>query len=107
MIKYPRVTYICSNNILKEHSLPDSKMNPGYLDFRESMLSLHNPHYSRTRTGCYIYIYIYIGRWFLGCPAYQSGPGKDGFRIDVSMASQSSSSTAYFTTAKTYVGTYI
>ena len=49
----------------------------------------------------YIYIYIYIcsyvsfcgckmGRWFFGCPAYQSGPGKDGFRIDVSMASQSS-----------------
>ena len=30
-----------------------------------------------------------MGRWFLGCPAYQSGPGKDGFRIDVSMASQS------------------
>ena len=49
----------------------------------------------------YIYIYIYvpkcfrsckIDRWFLGCPAYQSGPGKDGFLIDVSMASQSSSS---------------
>ena len=44
-----------------------------------------------------IYIYSYvcfrgcnIGQWFLGCPAYQSGPGKDGFRIDVSMASQSS-----------------
>ena len=35
-------------------------------------------------------IYIYMGRWFFGCPAYQSGPGKDGFRIDVSMASQSS-----------------
>ena len=33
-----------------------------------------------------------MGRWFLGCPAYQSGPGKDGFWIDVSMASQSSSS---------------
>ena len=33
-----------------------------------------------------------MGRWFLRCPAYQSGPGKDGFRIDVSMASQSSSS---------------
>ena len=31
-----------------------------------------------------------MGRWFFGCPAYQSGPGKDGFRIDVSMASQSS-----------------
>ena len=44
-----------------------------------------------------IYIYSYVcfcgcktGRWFLGCPAYQSGPGKDGFRIDVSMTSQSS-----------------
>ena len=31
-----------------------------------------------------------IGRWFLGCPAYQSGPGKYGFRIDVSMTSRSS-----------------
>ena len=31
-----------------------------------------------------------MGRWFFGCPAYQSGPGKDSFRIDVSMASQSS-----------------
>ena len=31
-----------------------------------------------------------MGRWFFGCPAYQTGPGKDGFRIDVSMASQSS-----------------
>ena len=31
-----------------------------------------------------------MGRWFFGCPAYQSGPGKDGFRIDISMASQSS-----------------
>ena len=31
-----------------------------------------------------------MGRWFFGNPAYQSGPGKDGFRIDVSMASQSS-----------------
>ena len=55
----------------------------------------------------YIYIYIYIGYiyvpthvlvckirgwFFLGCPAYQSGTGKEGFRIDVSMASQSSSS---------------
>ena len=59
-----------------------------------------------------------MGRWFFGCPAYQSGPGKDGFRIDVSMASQSSFSrsvpaaapekpSAHFTTAKTYVGTYI
>ena len=51
----------------------------------------------------YIYIYIYLfiysyvrfrgckmGRWFFGCPAYHSGPGNDGFRIDVSMASQSS-----------------
>ena len=45
----------------------------------------------------YMYVCIYvcsyvcfrgckIGRWFFGCPAYQSGPGKD----DVSMASQSS-----------------
>ena len=33
-----------------------------------------------------------MGRWFFGCPAYQFGPGKDGFRIDVSMASQSISS---------------
>ena len=33
-----------------------------------------------------------MGRWFFGCPAYQSGPGKDGFWIKVSMASQSSSS---------------
>ena len=33
-----------------------------------------------------------IGRWFLGCPTYQSSPGKDGFRINVSMTSQSSSS---------------
>ena len=31
-----------------------------------------------------------MSRWFFGCPAYQSGPGKDGFRIDVSIASQSS-----------------
>ena len=31
-----------------------------------------------------------IGRWFLGYPAYQSGPGKDGFRIDVPTAFQSS-----------------
>ena len=30
-----------------------------------------------------------MGRWFFGCPTYQSGPGKDGFWIDVSMASQS------------------
>ena len=30
-----------------------------------------------------------MGRWFFGCPAYLSGPGKDDFRIDVSMASQS------------------
>ena len=44
-----------------------------------------------------IYICCYIcfcgckmGRWFIRCPAYQSGPGKDGFRIDVSMESQSS-----------------
>ena len=37
-----------------------------------------------------IYIYIYMGRWFFGRPAYQSAPGKDAFRIDVSMASQSS-----------------
>ena len=71
-----------------------------------------------------------MGRWFFGCPAYQSGPGKDGFRIDVSMAPQSSFSrslptasrsasqdrtdtrdtrkpSAHFITAKTYVGTYI
>ena len=27
-----------------------------------------------------------MGRWFFGCP----GPGKDGFQIDVTMASQSS-----------------
>ena len=27
-----------------------------------------------------------MGRWFHGCPAYQSGPWKDGFRIDVSMS---------------------
>ena len=33
-----------------------------------------------------------MGRWFIGSPAYQSGPGKGDFRIDVSMASQSSSS---------------
>ena len=33
-----------------------------------------------------------MGRWFFGCPAYQSGPGKEGFRIDLSMVSQSSSS---------------
>ena len=73
-----------------------------------------------------------MGRWFLGCPASQSGPGKDGFLIDVSMVSQSSFSrsllaasrchrnvdqetglirgtpekpSAHFTTAKTYVGT--
>ena len=45
----------------------------------------------------YIYICSYVcfrgckmGRWFFGCPACKSGPGKDGFRIDVSMASQSS-----------------
>ena len=45
----------------------------------------------------FIYIYIYIcfhgckiGRWLLRCPAYLSGTGKDGFRIDVSIASQSS-----------------
>ena len=31
-----------------------------------------------------------MGQWFFGCPAYQFGPGMDGFRIDVSMASQSS-----------------
>ena len=54
-----------------------------------------------------------MGRWFFGCPAYQSGPGKDCFRVDVSMASQSSFSrspenpSAHFTTAKTYVGIYI
>ena len=24
-----------------------------------------------------------MGQWFLGCPAYQSGLGKDGFRIDI------------------------
>ena len=35
---------------------------------------------------CFI-ICIDIGRWFFGCPAYQSGPGKDDFQIDVSMAS--------------------
>ena len=35
-----------------------------------------------------------MGQWFLGCPAYQSGPGKDGFQIDVSMTSQSSTSTS-------------
>ena len=26
--------------------------------------------------------YIYTGRWFFGCPTYQSGPRKNGFRID-------------------------
>ena len=36
------------------------------------------------------YMFFSLGRWFFGCPVYQSGPGKDGFRIDVSMASQSS-----------------
>ena len=63
-----------------------------------------------------------MGRWFFGCPAYQSGPGMDVFRIDVSMASHSffldlflllveggtpEKPSAHFTTAKTYVGTYI
>ena len=38
-----------------------------------------------------------MGRWFFGFPAYQSGPGKDGFRIDVSMESQSSSSESLLT----------
>ena len=33
-----------------------------------------------------------IGQWFFGCPAYQSGLGKDRFRIDVSMKSKSFSS---------------
>ena len=56
----------------------------------------------------YIYIcvcmYIYMGRWFFGCPAYQSGPGKDGFRIDISMASQSSFSRSV---PAAYIYTYI
>ena len=40
-----------------------------------------------------------MGRWFLGCPAYQSGPRKDGFRIHFSMASQSSFSRSLFCTS--------
>ena len=38
----------------------------------------------------YLYMYVCMGQWFFGCPVYQSGPGKDGFWIDISMASQSS-----------------
>ena len=46
-----------------------------------------------------------MGRWFFGCPAYQSGPGKDGFRINVSMASQSSFSRSV--PAASYVSVWI
>ena len=50
-----------------------------------------------------------MGRWFFGCPAYQSGPGKDGFRhlfLDLFLLLVRVT-IGHFTTAKTYVGTYI
>ena len=48
-----------------------------------------------------------MGQWFYGCPAYQSGPGKDGFQIDVSMASQSSFSKSLLAASRSrnvYIG---